>query len=360
MHTPPPLDLAEHDIVSALSRSWGLRVGPLRYLQVGGGSYHWTTEDDAGHRYFLTVDDLTTKPWLGSDEDSTFSGLLVAYATPGRLQRAGLEFPVAPVRATGRRDSGDPGEGRPARHAGGSGGAPAVRLSQRYSLAVFSYLEGSPGQWGKPINAGDRSRLLTLLAELHRFDIRAAFPRAVLATRMELHWRDELTATLAALDEPWSGGPYSGAARLALADNADGVRALVDRWDGLAAEVTESGAEPVLTHGEPHPGNLIWAHGRLRLLDWDTVGLALPERDLWMLDDGSPDCFSAYTAATGRSVDGAATALFGLTWALNDITGLATLFRFDHQSTPATDERWQGWIDVLSTGRAAPFGRPLL
>jgi spectinomycin phosphotransferase len=37
----------------------------------------------------------------------------------------------------------------------------------------------------------------------------------------------------------------------------------------------------LVTHGEPPPGNILRAAGKLRLIDWDTAGLALPERDLW-------------------------------------------------------------------------------
>ena len=38
-----------------------------------------------------------------------------------------------------------------------------------------------------------------------------------------------------------------------------------------------------MTHGEPHAGNVMRTdEGRL-LVDWDTVALAPPERDLWML-----------------------------------------------------------------------------
>jgi spectinomycin phosphotransferase len=47
-------------------------------------------------------------------------------------------------------------------------------------------------------------------------------------------------------------------------------------------EAAESGPV-VVTHGEPHPGNILRAAGGLYLIDWDTVGLALPERDLWMV-----------------------------------------------------------------------------
>jgi spectinomycin phosphotransferase len=89
------------------------------------------------------------------------------------------------------------------------------------------------------------------------------------------------------------------------------------RFDELAVEV-ESNAEPVTTHGEPHPGNLIALQDRVVLVDWDTVALAPPERDLWMLDDGSTDSFARYSQATGKAVDSAAVTVYRLSWTLAD------------------------------------------
>jgi aminoglycoside phosphotransferase (APT) family kinase protein len=43
-------------------------------------------------------------------------------------------------------------------------------------------------------------------------------------------------------------------------------------------------SDEVLTHGEPHPGNLIQVGSRWMLVDWDTTLVAPPERDLWLLD----------------------------------------------------------------------------
>jgi spectinomycin phosphotransferase len=66
------------------------------------------------------------------------------------------------------------------------------------------------------------------------------------------------------------------------------------------------------------------------LIDWDTVAMALPERDLWMLDDGRPDAFDAYVDATGRSVDQDAIALYGIAWHLTDIALFVELLRGSH------------------------------
>jgi hypothetical protein len=37
----------------------------LRYAPVGGGSYHWVVTVDPGEQWFVTVDDLDDKGWLG-------------------------------------------------------------------------------------------------------------------------------------------------------------------------------------------------------------------------------------------------------------------------------------------------------
>ena len=234
-------------------------------------------------------------------------------------------------------------------------GAPAVRIASRYSLAVFPFLDGVPGRWGEPIGDDDRSRLLHMLAELH--GVEPVSLGRVATTPIELLWRAELEEILADVNRPWTAGPHSAEARQALAAHLADIRGWVARWEALASGVASGAAPSVVTHGEPHPGNLIRASDRLLLIDWDTVGLAPPERDLWMLDDGSPGRFAAYTAATGHPVDPAAIAVFRLTWTLADISGGAAMFRAEHTTDPETESRWRGFLDTLSTGATAPYGR---
>ena len=56
------------------------------------------------------------------------------------------------------------------------------------------------------------------------------------------------------------------------------------------------------------------------LVDWDTVGLAPPERDLWMVASETGDELRRYTELTGRPVDPTALGLYRLRWALDDIS----------------------------------------
>ena len=53
------------------------------------------------------------------------------------------------------------------------------------------------------------------------------------------------------------------------------------RFDGLLDRVQKARGPYVITHGEPHPGNLLRTLTGLRLIDWDMIALARPERDLW-------------------------------------------------------------------------------
>ena len=333
--TNPPPDVDLQDLADALARFWALDVGELHYVPEGFGSYHWVTGTPPP-MYFLTVDDLDAKPWLGGDRDSTFDGLEAAYETALALERqAHLDFVVAPVPQLD--------------------GAAALRLGDRYTLTVFPFVEGHPGRWGEPITRSHRVQLLRQLAELHR----SAPGRTLRTPRhgVAIPGRAALEAALDDLALPWSGGPFSEPARQALTRHASSVREWLGRFDLLAERVESAGPEVVVTHGEPHPGNLILTDDGVLLADWDTVGLAPPERDLWMLDDGSPDALQPYVEASGRSVDDTATSLFGLAWTLTEIAAFTELFRSQHATDQDTRRSWRVLTDSLSgAGSPSPYG----
>jgi len=118
----------------------------------------------------------------------------------------------------------------------------------------------------------------------------------------------------------------------------------------------------VITHGEPHPGNIIRvaanadadggaaadggvggagpASGAIMLIDWDTVGLAPPERDLWMVATETSAELRRYTELTGRPVDMAAIELYRLRWALDDLSCFVRDLRAPHRRTPGTEHAW--------------------
>ena len=67
------------------------------------------------------------------------------------------------------------------------------------------------------------------------------------------------------------------------------------------------------------------------LIDWDTVALAPPERDLWMVLGDSENDPTSYTDATGHEPDGVAMDFFRLTWDLSDLADFLEVLRSPHR-----------------------------
>lgn len=345
MRTRPP-GVDDRDISRALTGGWGLREVRLRYQPVGFGGYHWLARTGADH-YFLTLDDLGAKPWLGTEPDSVFTGLRACYATPLILHaKTGLDCVIPPVATV---------------H-----GEATCRLTRHYALTVFPFTAGTAGAWGHPIATPDRQTLADKLAALHR---RTAAVAALAPLRgSELPERAVLDAALAELGQSWSGGPFSEPARRELAAHAGTVASWLGSFDQLAARLAAQGLDPVITHGEPHPGNVLRSDGRFMLIDWDTVALAPPERDLWMLDDVTHAAFATYTAATGRPVNYDAIRLYRLTWVLNDIASFVGRLRSGHAADGHTRKVCRSLLATLRSGPAtdgglapgyfAPWGQP--
>ena len=321
-----PIGLDERELVDASAAAWGLDVRAITYFPEGGGSYHWLAETPDDQRWLLTADDMDRKPWLGHDRDSTFAGLRCAFDVALALHdAAGCRFVLAPIRT--------------------STGRSLHRVSSQYSLAVFPFVDGQPGEWGRPLRGADRTQLLVALAEMHQST--ALVEHRAGRRGLDLPGRADLETALELVHQPWPDGPHGEPARTALAEKADLVRVWLSTFDDLTAEVEQSGRELVITHGEPHPANTIRVGTELFLIDWDTVGLAPPERDLWMLDDGSADDLRSYTDVTGRAIDTAAMSLYRLTWTLSDLAAFVAVLRSPHGKTADTDKALRAFTSYL-------------
>ncbi|WP_329792653.1 phosphotransferase [Lentzea sp. DG1S-22] len=256
-----PAGLPEHELRDGLAR-FGITGKPV-HAPVGFGDHHWTVYD----RWFTSVSDLTTKP---------LSRLRRAMDTAAALGEQ-LPFVVAPVRS----DDGDT----------------VVLLNDRYALSVFPYRAGKAGNFGDPVHEG----VAELLTALHRCEPPESTPVAPVEV-------PGTVALAALLDEP--GEWFSRQAREVFVAHADALRAALAELDRLAAELP---GERVVTHGEPHACNVIRTPAGLCLVDWDTVGLAPPERDLWFLGGG--------------------TGFYALRWAVDDIAGFAAELRAPHEKS---------------------------
>jgi spectinomycin phosphotransferase len=317
-----PADISDSDVAAALTRQWALTAQHLHYLPVGFGGYHWLAVDQTGSRWFVTVSDLAS-PWV--------LDLSAAMKTAAWLAtEARFEFVIAPV---------------PTR-----AGQVVGSLDTRHALTLFPYVDAAPADFEAPVDDGDRAAIIDMLARLH-----TAAPEGIQVPSrpVELASRQAIDRALASLGVPWSGGPYSEPGRDLLTRYARPLRQAIARFDDLLDRVLEAGGPYVITHGEPHPGNLLRTSAGLRLVDWDMIALARPERDLWWVISGDQDA-ARYARRTGWTVNPDALALYRLRWGLDDIAAFLSEIRGPHQRTADTLTSWTGLQETLQAIAEGP------
>ncbi len=316
MRAAPPEELETSALTDFLADGWDFDVETVHYAPLGAGSYHWVAEDSEGRRAFVTADDLEQKPWLGETRESAFDGLTRAFDTAVALRDGGLDFVVAPIPTTR--------------------GETVRRIGSRYTVALFPFVDGQTGIFGR-YETAERAALLTMLVELHRGPVVGSMTSRV---DLDLPGRRRLEAALRELNQTWSGGPLSEPARELLAPHADDLAELLAWSDRLSIDVTRRSTDWVITHGEPHGGNLMRVGESHVLVDWDTVALAPPERDLWMLVGDNGEEASGYADATGHEPDAIAMNFFRLRWDLADIAAFSDLLRSPHGHTEDTEKAY--------------------
>lgn len=315
-----PTDLAEDALAEVLNDRWQFAPASLEYQAVGFGSHHWLATNVEGTRLFVTVDDLAAKLRTADDTtDAVFGRLRSAFATALSLRTdAGLAFVVAPIPA--------------------SDGQMLARLADRHSLVVHRYIVGTrAGPDGVFVNGSDRIATLNMLIQLHRTQADTPKTDDFIVPHL-----DALRSIVSEPGRIWQGGPYAERAHELLRAHADDLDVLFTAYDGLARRVASRQGRLVITHGEPHASNVVSTpDDGLVLVDWDTVLLAPPERDLWDMADHDASILDIYTSATGVDIDREALTLYRLWYDLAEIGEYISLFRGPHGQTADSDESWR-------------------
>jgi spectinomycin phosphotransferase len=165
---------------------------------------------------------------------------------------------------------------------------------------------------------------------------------------LDVPGRRHLESALTELDRTWLGGPFAEPGRHVVAEHASDVAELLALADRLAADVARRGAKHVITHGEPHAANVMRGGHRIALIDWDTVGLAPPERDLWMVVGEDGEGAAAYADATGHRIDPDAISFFRLAWDLDDTAAFITELRSPHSDNEDTRHAFEALTYCVS------------
>ncbi len=276
----------------------------------------------------MTVDDLTSGHHGGADVDTAFDALDRAIRTAATLaEEHGLGFVVAP-----RRD----GEGRVLR-----------RLDDRYALRVEPYIDGATMDGGEYETPEERRRMATALGRLHAVPLPVGL---ALRDDLAIPCRVYLEEALDDLDVPWNAGAFSERTKLLIRPRAHELRQRLVAYDE-AADRTRHDHEPwVVTHGEPHRANVIvGSQGDVHLVDWDTVRIAPPERDLRMVLDANQTGWDEYVAEAGPIVlRPEILDLYREWWDLAEVATYVTQLRAAHDETEDTLVAWKDLNRYLS------------
>jgi len=319
-----PEGLSDELLTQALAGGWDITPAAISYLAVGYGSHHWQTTSIEGARWFVTVDDLAER--LRSPADTTDAAcgrLRSALLTARALHESGASFAVTPVAAVD--------------------GDVLHRIGEAYAIAVYPFVDGQAREFGDALSAADLAAIVPLIAAVHGAP--ASVRGHARADDFLLAGAGVLRRALDDLAGRWDGGPYGEPARRLLARHASSLERLLRHRDQLAGQARRQASSwpdrMVLTHGEPHPGNFIQVGPQPMLVDWDTALIALPERDLWLLDPGDGSFTDAYCRATGREILPPMLDLYRLTWGLSDIVGCVTRFTGEHGGTVTDRAEWE-------------------
>jgi hypothetical protein len=290
----------------------------IEFLPVGFGSHHWKVTDDAGRRWFVSVDDLDARRRSADDApDDVYERLRAAFLTASAVYDSGASFVVAPIKTTN--------------------GDVLQRIRGQYATAVYPFVDGHVHDFGDTFLEAERDQVLWLIAALHASPVLGSTAHVEDFT---LPQRDEIARALDEVSTPWETGPYGERARSWFELRANRIEQILGERDRLAEQARGRPERMVLTHGEPHPGNLIETSDGWLLVDWDTALVAPPERDLWHLQGGESIGFDAYTSVAERDVVPAMLDLYRLTWELGDIASLAARFHRAHEDTEDARHEW--------------------
>ena len=287
MNEPPNgVDIAQ--LLEIVRASWDASVDDLQLLPVGFGAHHWRASVGGDPRYFVTLDVL--------GELRTREILLGAYGGASALARQGLTFVVAPLE-------------------------PYAVPYGAWAVTLTPWLEGAP------VDAIDEDATAEMLRRLHAVDentLGLAIPQ----------WRPVVGPDFAdrireMVQQPWTGGPYGSRSRDAVAGSLSNI----DRWTARYQELNRLARTRrwVPTHGEPGGHNQLVVAAGTVIVDWETLKLAPPERDLRTLDRGDPLMLE----------------MFDLEWRLDEIGQYSAWVAGKHGDTADDRIAFEGFMHEL-------------
>ena len=147
-------------------------------------------------------------------------------------------------------------------------------------------------------------------------------------------------------------GPYAASFHDLIAEHHTILSEALLAYDRMASLLAADHTGWVITHGEPKINNILITSNGPVMIDWDTVRLAPPTRDLWMTGG-----HQRYAELTGRQLPSEQLDFYRLRWDLADLCSYGSWFCRPHEATPDIQLGWQGAVAIcarLSAGTPGP------
>lgn len=299
-----PVSIGDETIAHAVAGHWLPEITDISYLPWGFGAHHWRVIG-GGTTVFVTLDQLEPR--------HTAMSLETAYAGAAALAAAGLDVVCAPLPARSGQFTVEVGTG---------------------ALSVTPWLQGRSPTEAQAREPQHVREVVLALGALHR----AAPPDGLRSWTPQVGpgFAEELRAHTAEL---WTSGPLAEQARLALAAHIEPIQRWTDRYLELAETAFSRRDSWVPTHGEPHNDNQVMTADGVRLVDWESLALAPPERDY-------ADVLAV--ASDLLFPDPAMVELFALDWRLSEIAEYARWFAAAHIGTEDDHIALEGLYEELA------------
>lgn len=226
-----PVD--ESTVAAVLLERYGVRTTAFKLLAGGLDTAAWT---------YRVAEDQVLRLTRGPVAARTF-------ALPFALHAAGVNAVVAPL---------------PDR-----AGALAVD-SEGLTWALYPYIDGLDGYGGRLTDALWRD-LGRVLRAVHTVRIPDGVRALLAVDAADAAAYDAIAEVDAVRAEPFAA---------TWRRHRDTARAMLDQMHALSGALQADPRPRVVCHGDLHPGNVLVGSDGLRLVDWDCVLLAVPERDL--------------------------------------------------------------------------------
>lgn len=299
-----PEFITDEAIAHAVATHWLPEISGITYLPWGFGAHHWRVSG-GDTTLFVTLDQLAPR--------HTGASLEAAYAGAATLAGTGLATVCAPLPARSGKFTVNFGTG---------------------ALSVTPWLQGRSPTEEQARERRHVREVVLALDELHR----ATPPEGIRLwiPQVASNFADELRARTA---DPWASGPLAEQARLALVAHIDATRHWTGRYLELAQTALSQQDSWVPTHGEPHNDNRVVTAQGLRLVDWESLALAPPERDYADLLSVAPDLLHP---------DPLMVELFALDWRLSEIAEYTRWFTAPHTGSEDDHTALAGLFEELA------------